>query len=126
MTNAVRRPLLDTAKADDEPWNQKTFGALKDLIGAREAIDLAARFRSDLHNRFADVMSRELLRRDAHAITSTSEVLGFVQLSRAARSLEAACETGEAFGSILQALVLAKAKATNALRCCIAPEQTSI
>jgi HPt (histidine-containing phosphotransfer) domain-containing protein len=124
MTNAVGDLSLGASTINGEPWNRRTFGELMDLIGARKANDLAALFRSDLHNRFADAMNRELLRRDAHAVTSTSGVLGFTQLSQAARGLEAACETGEAFDSKLQALLIAKAEATNALSGCMTPETT--
>jgi HPt (histidine-containing phosphotransfer) domain-containing protein len=124
MTNAVGHLSLDTSTIDGEPWNRSVFGELMDILGARRANDLAARFRLDLNKRFADVMSRELLRRDAHAIRSTSEVLGFARLSQAARALEAACETGGAFDSSLQALLIARAEATHALSGCIAPETT--
>jgi HPt (histidine-containing phosphotransfer) domain-containing protein len=125
MTKALDRPLLDTSTTGNGQWNRRTFDELMDLIGARKANDLAARFRSDLRNRIADVTNRELVRRDAHAIASTSEVLGLVQLSQAARSLESACENGEAFESSLRAFLIAKVNATVALRGCIAAGNTT-
>jgi HPt (histidine-containing phosphotransfer) domain-containing protein len=115
MTSALECPLPDASAIRDGAWNTGTFDELMTLIGARAANTLAARFRSDLRNRFANVANREQLRRDAHAVASTSEVLGLLQLSRAARSLEAACETDEAIESSLRALRTAKVNATRAL-----------
>ena len=126
MTNATGHPLLDTSAIDNDAWNRKTFEVLMALIGARKANEIAARFRSDLGDRFADVMNREAVRRDAHAVTSTAGMLGFAQLSQAARSLEAACESGEAFGANLQALMNAKFNATHALRSSTALGQTAM
>jgi hypothetical protein len=122
MTNAFGGPLLDSSAIDDDAWNHKTFDRLMNLIGARLANNLAARFKLDLRNRFADMTNRELVRRDAHAVTSTSEVLGLAKLSQAARRLETACETGEAFESSLQRFLMARIDATHALSNYMAPE----
>jgi hypothetical protein len=125
MMNELGRPSLGTSAIDGDAWNRGTFGDLIDLIGARVANNLAMRFRSDLCNRFADVTNRELVRRDAHAVTSTSEVLGFTRLSQAARLLEAACGTGEAIDFSLQALMIAKVDSILALNDSLAPEWTT-
>jgi HPt (histidine-containing phosphotransfer) domain-containing protein len=126
MTNALGRPFLDTSAIDDDVWNRRTFDKLMDLIGARMASNIATRFRSDLRDRFVDVTSRERVRRDAHAVTSTSELLGFAKLSHAARRLETACETGEGFDASVLALMIAKVNALNALSDYMAPEQSAV
>jgi HPt (histidine-containing phosphotransfer) domain-containing protein len=124
MTSALGDPLHQFSALNAEAWNRNTFDELARLIGARRANELAARFRSDLCDRFADVMDREWVRRDAHAVTSTAQVLGFARLSQAARSLEKACEADEAIDAKLKALMIAKFNATDALNGCLSLEQT--
>jgi HPt (histidine-containing phosphotransfer) domain-containing protein len=124
MTSALGDPLHQFSALNAEAWNGKTFDELARLIGARRANELVARFRSDLCDRFADVMDRERVRRDAHAVTSTAQVLGFARLSQAARSLEKACEADEAIDAQLKALMIAKFNATDALNGCLLLEQT--
>ncbi len=125
MTNAFDYPSLWTSRTDVGAWNRAKFEELVDLIGARVANNLAMRFRLDLRKRFVNPMNRESLRRDAHAVTSSSELLGFAKLSRAARDLEKAFETGEAFDSSLQSLMIAKNEAIHALDESLAPGQTA-
>jgi hypothetical protein len=125
MTKALRRPLLDVPKGDGDTWRRGIFDGLVALIGAHKANELATRFRLDLGERFADGKNRERIRRDAHAVASTAEVLGFLRLSRAARSLEAAYERGGAFDRCLKALVIARGEAINALSSPIASHQTA-
>jgi HPt (histidine-containing phosphotransfer) domain-containing protein len=124
MTKALGHPLHPFSALNAEAWNRKTFDELVRLIGARRANELATRFRSDLCDRFADVTDRERVRRDAHAVTSTAQVLGFARLSRAARSMEKACEAHEAIDAKLQALMIAKFNATKALTGSLSQEQT--
>jgi HPt (histidine-containing phosphotransfer) domain-containing protein len=115
MTRVLGHPLQHSSAIHAEAWNQTTFDDLGRLVGAFKANELAVRFCADLRNRFADAVNRELMRRDAHAVTSTAEVLGFTQLSQAARSLEDACEAREAIDAKLQALLIAKFNAISAL-----------
>ncbi len=115
MTKRSGRPLLDASAIEGVAWNRRTFDKLVNLIGARAANDLATRFRSDLRDRFADARNRERLRFDAHAVTSTSELLGFATLSQAARRLDKAFETGDAIDASLLTLMIAKADAIRAL-----------
>jgi HPt (histidine-containing phosphotransfer) domain-containing protein len=124
--SALGNPLNQSSAINAEAWNRTTFDELVCLIGAGRANELAARFRSDLRGRFADLMDRESVRRDAHAVTSTAQVLGFARLSQAARSLEKACEVHEVLDAKLLALMIAKFNATDALTGCLSLEQTSM
>jgi hypothetical protein len=124
MTSAPGHHLQRFSALNAEAWNRKTFDELVRLIGALRANELAARFRSDLCDRFLDVMDREWVRRDAHAVASTAEMLGFARLSQAARSLEKACETHEAIDAKLQALMIAKFIATDTLTGSLSADHT--
>lgn len=83
---------------------------LSGLIGVDKTWELLLRFRDDLPGRLRSA-STEALRADAHAIVSTSGLLGFARLSAAARELE---QTIDAGGDIALALseLLAARKAT--------------
>lgn len=97
---AVAAPL-----ADVEAWNTTVFSTLGELLGQAKIDGIASRFQSDLQARFSDRNSREILRRDAHTITSTAGLLGFASLSAAAKTLELNCVRGDDFTRSLSALL---------------------
>lgn len=78
-----------------ETWNEAVFDDLAALIGRQKAEAILARFQADLAGRFADPADRETLRRDAHAVTSMSGMLGFAGLSALAKTLELQCRAGD-------------------------------
>ena len=96
-------------------WDREVFDRLAVLVGADRAMQIAQKFWLDLCNRFGAVKSHELMRRDAHAVTSTSGMLGFTTLSKAARDLEKACETGDGVEHCLQIFAAAKLEVGEAL-----------
>ena len=67
---------------------------LAELIGSDKLVDLLAKLREDLPRRLSSA-DASALRADAHSITSMAGLLGFMELSEAARRLEQAVETGE-------------------------------
>ncbi len=125
MSNIFDRPLLGASRTAVGAWNRAKFEEVVDMIGARVANNLAIRFREDLRKRFTNMSNRESLRRDVHAVRSSSELLGFAKLSQAARRLETAFETGEAFDASLAALMIAKDDTIQALDESLAPGQTA-
>lgn len=97
-----------------ETWNEAVFDDLAALIGPQKAEAILARFRADLARRFADA-DRETLRRDAHAVTSMSGMLGFQGLSALAKTLEIQCRDGGDVARHLAAFMQARQAVTACL-----------
>ncbi len=75
-------------------WAQPVFTDLAGLIGTEKAEAILGRFQGDIVERFADLGDRDMVRRDAHAVTSMAGMLGFAGLSARAKALEIACRNG--------------------------------
>lgn len=101
--------------ADAEAWNTTVFTTLGELLGQAKIEGIASRFQADLQARFSDRNSREILRRDAHTITSTAGLLGFASLSAAAKTLELNCIRGDDFTPSLSALLRCRGTAVDLL-----------
>ena len=80
---------------------------LSGLIGAEKTRELLLRFRDELPEQLGSVVPAAL-RADAHAIVSTSGLLGFARLSAAARTLEQAIDDGHDISPPLTALLAAR------------------
>lgn len=78
----------------DGPLDPEIFGAIERLVGAQKSKRLLEQFGEELSRRLVDIDDHAALGRDAHAIISSSGLLGFQQLSEAARRLEEACLAG--------------------------------
>lgn len=96
-------------------WNERVFDDLAALIGPPKAKAILARFQGDLAQRFTDLADRETLRRDAHAVTSMSGMLGFQVLSALAKTLELHCLDGSDVAPSLSAFLQARRAVTAVL-----------
>lgn len=96
-------------------WNKGVFNDLAALIGPQKAQAILTRFQGDLARRFADLGDRETLRRDAHATTSMSGMLGFQGLSALAKTLELDCRNGGDLTPSLSAFLQARQGVTALL-----------
>ncbi len=107
--------ISDLSAESADGWDRVVFRNLSSLIGEIRAKEIAGRFRSDLGRRFLDVEDREILRRDAHAVTSSAGMLGFANLCNAARQLEATCEGGAPIPDCIAKVERAKEEAVQAI-----------
>lgn len=97
-----------------EGFDRSVYDGLAALLGAGPVGGMARRFGVDLQSRFAGA-SPDALRRDAHAVTSSAGMLGFVELSLAARTLERACVAGADLAPPLVAVLAARDEASRCL-----------
>lgn len=95
----------DTAPAILDQASQR---ALTEMIGVEKTSELLRRFRGDLPQKLGSDCP-VALKADAHAIISTSGLLGFSRLSLAARALEQSIDAGGEIGPALAALLAARA-----------------
>lgn len=86
-----RDPDQDLASSGPVPPAYPAIGdklaELTRLVGARKTLELLARLRDELPERFKDI-KRDKLRGDAHVVASSAGLLGYAALSAAARNLE--------------------------------------
>lgn len=101
--------------AEAEAWSTAVFTTLGRLLGQAKADGIALRFQADLQARFADLENRETLVTDAHTVTSTAGMLGFMSLSAAARAFESAVLRGDDVASRLADLLQCRQTAGDLL-----------
>ena len=89
------------------------------LVGARKTLELLARLRDELPERFKDI-ERDTLRGDAHVVASSAGLLGYAALSAAARKLEQEVEHGGDIGLSLTQVLAERAAALALIRRAIA------
>jgi CheY-like chemotaxis protein len=97
-------PVLDRERHDE----------LMGLIGPEKVLDLVSRLREDLRERLRSA-APDALRADAHSMVSTAGLLGFAELSAAARTLEQAIADDGEIAVPLTRLLAARTAALAAM-----------
>ncbi|MET0313194.1 MAG: CHASE domain-containing protein, partial [Hansschlegelia sp.] len=93
-----KSPAAGAEDAEAEPFNEFAYVDLEAAIGPSGVQRLLGKLSSALRVRlaggWADPGERDLLRRDAHMLISSTGMIGFKKLSSLCRELEAACDGG--------------------------------
>ena len=109
-----------------DAFSRATFDALRTMVGPK-ADDWLAKFSQQLSSDFAagpDPEERGHVARAAHVVVSTAGVLGFADLSAAARDLEQACLSGSDKSSPFARFSEARSQAIRILASlCTQPDQ---